>query len=211
MCEPRAPGRRSGTHIEALELDYLPSHLVVLGGRKRERICWGTEGSNPSPSSSETTANPTSSGADDPECFGRQGHGAARPPASAMSDAGDPVGAETGGDVTPFRTTQTFRNASRAGAAGARCVTIGSASRLQGDEPGSDPRSVACPSIIRQRRSERAVPGSHVAQCGMPTGINRRWSQWRFTTGILIGFDRSTAFSALAAGHSGRPQPRLSA
>jgi pyruvate/2-oxoglutarate dehydrogenase complex dihydrolipoamide dehydrogenase (E3) component len=32
MCEPRAPGRRSGTHIEALELNYLPSHLVVLGG-----------------------------------------------------------------------------------------------------------------------------------------------------------------------------------
>jgi len=35
-------------------------------------------------------------------CFGLQGHGAARPPASAMIDAGDPVGAETGGDVTPF-------------------------------------------------------------------------------------------------------------
>src|ERR1700739_1424606 len=41
-----------------------------------------------------------------------QGHGAARPPASAMSDAGDPVRAETGGDMTPFRTTQTFGNAS---------------------------------------------------------------------------------------------------
>ena len=41
-------------------------------------------------SSSESTANPTSSGADDPECFGLQGHGAARPPASAVSDAGDP-------------------------------------------------------------------------------------------------------------------------
>src|ERR1700756_3641857 len=29
-----------------------------------------------------------------------------------MSDAGDPVRAETGGDMTPFRTTQTFGNAS---------------------------------------------------------------------------------------------------
>jgi len=49
----------------------------------------GTEISNPSPpSSSESTANPTSSGADDPECFGLQGHGAARSPASAMSDGG---------------------------------------------------------------------------------------------------------------------------
>ena len=60
----------------------------------------GTDGSNPVPSSSESTANPTSSGADDPECFSLKGHGIARPPASAMSDAGDPVGAETGGDVT---------------------------------------------------------------------------------------------------------------
>jgi hypothetical protein len=36
----------------------------------------GTDGSNPVPSRSESTANPTSSGADDPECFGLQGHGA---------------------------------------------------------------------------------------------------------------------------------------
>ena len=61
----------------------------------------GTEGSKPAPSSSESTANPTSSGADDPDCFALQDHGAARPPASAISDAGDPLGAETGGDVTP--------------------------------------------------------------------------------------------------------------
>jgi hypothetical protein len=75
--------------------------LYPSKGRKR-CLLTGAEGSKPSPSSSESTANPTSSGADDPECFGLQGHGAARPPASAMSNAGDPVGAETGGDVTPF-------------------------------------------------------------------------------------------------------------
>jgi hypothetical protein len=69
----------------------------VEGDHGRCRRRRGTEGSNPSLSSSESTANPTSSGADDPESFGLQGHGAARSPASAMSDAGDPVGAETGG------------------------------------------------------------------------------------------------------------------
>ena len=72
----------------------------------------GTEISNPSPpSSSESTANPTSSGADDPECFGLQGHGAARPPASAMSDAGDPVGARSpavvGSEAGPQRLGKT--------------------------------------------------------------------------------------------------------
>ena len=36
-----------------------PSWETGLLSRKRERICWGTEGSNPSPSSAESCANPT--------------------------------------------------------------------------------------------------------------------------------------------------------
>jgi hypothetical protein len=34
-----------------------PSWEAGLVSRKRERICWGTEGSNPSPSSGESAAN----------------------------------------------------------------------------------------------------------------------------------------------------------
>src|SRR5712675_579087 len=34
-----------------------PSWETGLLSRKRERICWGTEGSNPSPSSGESRAN----------------------------------------------------------------------------------------------------------------------------------------------------------
>jgi hypothetical protein len=85
----------------AASLGRLPTPSQATGRVKRARQPASprsrTSSSNPVPSSSESTANPTSSGADDPESFGLQGHGAARSPASAMSDAGDPVGAEIGG------------------------------------------------------------------------------------------------------------------
>ena len=41
-----------------------PSWETGLLSRKRERICWGTEGSNPSPSSGESAANSLRSSTD---------------------------------------------------------------------------------------------------------------------------------------------------
>src|ERR1700738_2871415 len=53
-------GRRGNGNFVAALTDGVPRTVVETGlwlSRKWERICWGTEGSNPSPSSSESDAN----------------------------------------------------------------------------------------------------------------------------------------------------------
>jgi hypothetical protein len=93
--------------------------------------------------------------------FGLQGHGAARSPASVMSDSGDPVGAETGGG----RPT-TSLNAARHGIA----PRSGSGGRSRTDLVGG--RRIRFGGIepqLRLRPPSRYNPKSNLIVCLCPT------------------------------------------